>query len=302
MRVPFVAAGSSGTTTVTLIGVEPDSFARAAFWDPSFSSRSLVSLLHDLGSVTAEPLPTIVVGGELAPEDQRLRLAGYELPLQVVGTASAFPGQGEGLAVVVSAPALRTVLDQHDARIALAGAGYEALARGRTGTARAFLISSGADPNSIVVAADRFQTPVFRALAWSFVFMELIGVVTGVVALIGLLLYLQARQRSRELSYALGRRMGLTSRGHRVAVAIEIAALLVAAYVPGSLLALAAATLIYRRLDPLPSLTPAPVLRVPFALLGWMVVAIAACSGIGSWLVQRRAERADVGAVMRFAE
>ncbi len=302
MTVPFVAAGSSGNRSVTLIGVEPATFARTAFWDRSFSSSSLEDLLHDLGSTATEPMPAIVVGGELPAGDRRLSLAGYELALDVVGTATAFPGQGEGLAVVVSAPALRDVLDQHDAGIALNGARYAAWAEGPTGPARGFLISSGADPASIVVAADRLQTPGFRALAWSFVFMELIGIVTAALALIGLLLYLQARQRSRDLSYALGRRMGLTSRAHRAAVAIEIAALLSTAYVLGSSLAIATAKLIYQRLDPLPMLRPPPVLRIPFGLLGWIALAIAACAGIGAWLVQWRAERADVGAVLRFAE
>jgi putative ABC transport system permease protein len=302
MTVPYVAAGTSGETQVTLIGVEPDTFAETAFWDPSFSSRSLAELMHDLGGVASEPMPAIVVGGDLAEADRRLNLAGYQLPLDVVGTASAFPGHGSGLAVVVSAPALRTVLHEHDAGVALNGARYQAWASGRAGLARGFLVSSGADPNSFVVASERLQTPGFRALAWSFVFMELVGVVTAVIALIGLLLYLQARQRSRELSYALGRRMGLSSGAHRLAVAAEIAGLLASAYVMGSVLAITTALLVYRRLDPLPQLPPAPVLHTPLRLLAWIGVAIAACAWLGAWFVQRRAERADVGAVLRFAE
>jgi putative ABC transport system permease protein len=302
MRLTFVAAGADGDTTVTVVGIEPDTFARTAFWDPAFSSQSLEDLMHDLGGGNTEPLPAVVVGGELSPADAKVRLAGYDLPLRVVGSASAFPGQGAGLVVVVSAPSLRTLLDEHGAQVALGGARYATWAKGPVGPTSAYLVSSGADPNTVVVAADRLQTPGFRALAWSFVFMELIGVVTAVVALIGLLLYLQARQRSRELSYALGRRMGLTAGAHRAAVAIEIAALLASAYVLGSLLALATAELIYRRLDPLPQLTPPPVLRTPFSLLGWIGLAIAICAGFGAWLVQRRAERANVGAVLRFAE
>jgi putative ABC transport system permease protein len=302
LRIPFTAAGAAGDTSVTLIGIEPDSFARTAYWDPSFSSRTLEDILQDLGGRPAEPLPALVVGGELSPADAQVRLAGYELPLKVIGTSSAFPGQGEGLAVVVSAPSLRSLLNQHGAQVALGGAHYAAWATGPVGPASAYLVTSGADPATIVVAADRLQTPGFRAIAWSFVFMELIGVVTAVVALIGLLLYLQARQRSRELSYALGRRMGLTARAHRAAVAIEIAALLASAYVLGSVLAFLTALLIYRRLDPLPQLTPPPVLRTPFSLLGWIGLTIAICAALGAWLVQRRAERANVGAVLRFAE
>lgn len=301
LEIPFVRTDPTSETQVTLVGVEPETFEAAATWDPGLSDRSIDELLRDLAP-TREPMPAIVVGGELPPGQEHLQLAGYQLPLQVVGTASAFPGQDRGLAVVVSAPALRSILEEHGASIALNSARYEAWADGRAGLARAFLVTSGADPGSIVVAADRLQTPALRALTWAFVFMELIGVVTAVIALIGLVLYLQARQRSRELSYALGRRMGLTSGAHRAAVVIEILLLLVTALVAGAVLAFGATALIYRRLDPLPDLPPDPTLRVPVSLLLTIAAAIAVCAAVGGWWVQHRAERANVGAVLRFDE
>jgi putative ABC transport system permease protein len=132
--------------------------------------------------------------------------------------------------------------------------------------------------------------------------MELIGVVTAVIALIGLVLYLQARQRSRELSYALGRRMGLTSGAHRAAVVIEILLLLVTALIAGAVLALGTTALIYQRLDPLPDLPPDPTLQVPVSLLLSIAAAIAVCAAAGGWWVQFRAEHANVGAVLRFDE
>jgi putative ABC transport system permease protein len=132
--------------------------------------------------------------------------------------------------------------------------------------------------------------------------MELIGVVTAIIALIGLVLYLQARQRARELSYALGRRMGLTSGAHRLAVVLEILLLLVTALIAGAVLALATTALIYQRLDPLPNLPPDPTLQVPVSLLLSIAVAIAVCAAVGGWWVQSRAEHANVGAVLRFDE
>ena len=300
LEIPFVRTDPTSETQVTLVGVEPDTFEAAAYWDPGLSDRPLGDLLRDLAPVR-EPMPAVVVG-ELPQGQEHLQLAGYQLPLEVVGTASAFPGQDRGLSVVVSAPALRSILEEHGASIALNGARYEAWADGRAGLARAFLVTSGAEPISIVVAADRLQTPALRALTWAFVFMELIGVVTAVIALIGLVLYLQARQRSRELSYALGRRMGLTSGAHRTAVILEVLLLLVTALVAGAVLALGTTALIYRRLDPLPDLPPDASLRVPVSLLLTIAAAIAVCAGVGGWWVQYRAERANVGAVLRFDE
>jgi putative ABC transport system permease protein len=123
-----------------------------------------------------------------------------------------------------------------------------------------------------------------------------------VIALIGLVLYLQARQRSRELSYALGRRMGLTPGAHRLAVVLEILLLLLTALIAGAVLAFGTTALIYRRLDPLPDLPPAPTLQVPVSLLLTIGAAILVCAWVGGWWVQRRAGRANVGAVLRFDE
>jgi putative ABC transport system permease protein len=299
MDIPFVQTAGSGER-VTVIGVEPASLASVAFWDPGFSSTSLPDLMDRLRGATPT-LPAIVVNGSL-PEGATLGLAGYRVPLRVVGSASAFPGEHPGVNVVVSAPRLRALLTSHGASLSLLNASYRALASGDPEVARAFLVSSGADPTTIVDARSRLDRPGFHALSWAFGFMEVLGIVTALVALIGLLLYLQARQRAREMSYALTRRMGLTSAAHRTAVAAELAGLLVAALVIGSTLSLAAVAFVYRRLDPLPGLPPPPILHLPVALLGWVALGVIACAWIGATIVQWRVERADVGAVMRFAD
>jgi putative ABC transport system permease protein len=299
MEIPFVAVDDAGRR-VTVIGVEPRTLASVAFWDPGFASRPLSELMGKLRGA-GEPLPAIVVNGSLPPAPT-LGLAGYGVPLRVVASASAFPVEHPGVNVVVSAPRLRALLASHGASLSLLNASYRALASGDPGIARAFLVSSGADPITVVDARSRLDRPGFHALSWAFGFMEVVGIVTALVALIGLLLYLQARQRARVLSYALTRRMGLTSRAHRTAVAAELAGLLVAALVIGSTLSLAAVAVVYRRLDPLPNLPPSPILRLPIALLGWVAIGVVACAWIGATIVQWRVGRADVGAVMRFAD
>jgi len=300
MAIPFVQTGSTEDGTVTVVGVEPDSFADTAFWDPAFSSVPLDELLRRISAPGAS-LAALVVNGPL-PGGERLRFGGVEIPVAVIGEAAAFPGQASGVTVVVSADRLRSVLEERGASSLLLRASYEAWASGPAGMAEAFLVTSGADPGSVVVLVERLSVPIFRALAWSFTFMELIGLVTASVALIGLLLYLQARQRTRELSYALSRRMGLSSRAHRAAVVAELAGLLVSAFVIGTALGLAAAGLVFARLDPLPGLPPAPILVLPGALIGSVAAGVLVCAWGGAWLVHRRAERADVGAVLRYAE
>src|SRR5205085_2310145 len=77
-------------------------------------------------------------------------------------------------------------------------------------------------PVDLVATADAAKaTPRFLALSWTFGFLESLGIAAGLVALLGMVLYLQARQRDREVSYALARRMGLSSQAHGLSVAGE---------------------------------------------------------------------------------
>jgi hypothetical protein len=70
----------------------------------------------------------------------------------------------------------------------------------------------------------------------------------------------------------------------------------------GSALAFIAARLVYGRLDALPSVPPAPVLRVPLVRAGWVALAAIAVAWLGATGVQWAADRADVSDVMRNAE
>jgi putative ABC transport system permease protein len=125
--------------------------------------------------------------------------------------------------------------------------------------------------------------------------------VAGFVALIGLTLYLQAQQQSREVAYALSARMGLSARSHRSSVALELGGMLLASFVLGSALAAMATRLVYRRLDVFPAQPPAPVYRIPLTTLGLVAVALALAALGGAWAVQRRASRANVAEVLRLA-
>ena len=78
--------------------------------------------------------------------------------------------------------------------------------------------------------------------------------------------------------------------------------ILVAALVIGGALALSAAGLVFHRLDPLPTLPPSALLQVPIRLLGAIVVGIVVSTLLGSALVQRQTERANIAQVMRFAD
>jgi putative ABC transport system permease protein len=77
------------TQGVTVLGVEPDTFEEAAFWDDEFASEPLSDLLAGLGDDESGPIPVVAAGFDGAATPV---LAGSEVPLEVTGRANAFPG------------------------------------------------------------------------------------------------------------------------------------------------------------------------------------------------------------------
>jgi len=207
-----------GDEPVRVLAIDPKTFARAAFWDPRFSGRSLTALVGGLegGGVR---VPAIAAGTGV-PDQIGLRLSGVSVPLRVIGRATAFPGMAGGRALVVvdeaallrAAPGAQGLLD----------GGRRLWAKGTPSSIQAGLSSAGVRTAGAVSAARVQRTPAFLAVSWTFSFLLALGVVAGLVVLIGLVLYLQSRQQAREVAYALSSRMGLSARSHRRSVGAEL--------------------------------------------------------------------------------
>jgi putative ABC transport system permease protein len=301
-RIQGKAVLSPGDRSVDILGVDPATFARAAYWDPTFSSESLDQLMNRLTPTPAGRLLVIVVGVKL-PARSSLSLEQSGMPLTGVGSASAFPGMVPGRPLIVVAGAqLARVAALHAIDLAGAPALYEAWSPGAPRAVLAALRANHAYAGPPQTAVQLMRSPAFLALSWTLGFLQALGGLAGLMALVGLLLYLQARQRSREVAYALSRRMGLTRSAHRRSVALELVAMLGAAFVVGSTLSVAAALLVYGRLDLLPELPPAPLLRLPPVLFGSVLVVLAVAAWAGAMAVQWQAERTSVAEVMRLAE
>ena len=122
------------------------------------------------------------------------------------------------------------------------------------------------------------------------------------IAVLSILLYLQTRQRSRLVAYAMARRMGLRPGVHLLSLVFEAAGLLALAFAIGTALGLLSGTLTFGRVDPLPHLSPAMSLQAPLALLAVSALALVVAACLGALGAQRRADRMDVAAVMRVAD
>lgn len=284
--------------SVDVMAIDPETFALGAFWDEGFSDTPLPELLERLRTGGSDPLPVLVAGGTLPP-DPTLSLIGTDVPARVVGEVGAFPGMGSSFPLVV-AGAEQLELALGSSLLNFDGV-YQVWLKGDPGPVAAALREQAIVPDLVLTVAEVRDTPRFTALSWIFRFLQALGIVVGGVALVSLLLYLQARQGAREVSYALARRMGLSPRAHRWSVTMEVAAMLGSAFALGGGLAALAVLLIHRKVEFMPGLPPPPLFRLPPALYGLVAAIMVVAAWAGAHIVQRRADRANVAEVMRLA-
>jgi putative ABC transport system permease protein len=284
---------------VDMIGVDPASFASGALWRQGFADASLGRLLGRLDQAPPGRLAAVVAGPAVA-DARAVDVGPVRLAVTVVATARAFPGMtssDRSLLVVSSAgfdAAAGRKRDQASWRT-------ELWARGDPGAALAALRRAGQAPAAVTTAAGQMRTAAFVAQAWTFRLLSALGVLAGMVALVGLVLYAQARQRGRVVAYALTRRMGLSRAAHRRSVLWELAGLLGFAFLLGAGLAVVAAAAVLPRLDPMPELPPSLGLELPGPVLAGTLGCVLLAALAGAVLVQRAADRAKVAEVMRLA-
>ena len=91
-------------------------------------------------------------------------------------------------------------------------------------------------------------------------------------------------------------------RQHRLALVLELGAMLAWGVVIGVVLAVAAARLTVPRLDPIGTIPPDPILVTPVLSFGIAVAIIGALAWLGAAWTVRRVRSVDVAEVMRVAE
>ena len=291
-----------GDVEVDVLGIDPKTFAGAAYWDDSFSTRSLGELVGALRE-PGDRLPILVSGVQATTGDITLRAADTEIPAEVIDVPRAFPGMTLNTPVVVAdRGAFETVVSEAGAGSVISVVGRpEIWAKGDPASIHSYL-----DDRSLITGSVRdvraFQeVGDLRAVTWTFGLIQALGYMAAGIALVGLLFYLETRQREREAAYGLARRMGLARGTHRLAVVIEIAGMLAVAVAVGEISAFVASKLVLAHADPLPEMPPAALFRLPAGLaLGLLPLGLLIAI-VGAWRVQRAADKARMAEVMRVA-
>ena len=239
---------------VDLIAGDPHALARTIEWGHGFGGdpRPLLPRLE-------RPAPSgvlLALATPDSPPEDAIVDQGVRIPIQIVGRAD-FPGQAEGRpALVVSRAALRRIA--HHVGILDPGPLASGLvwAKGRPSAVEPALVRSNLAVTYLTTRNVVLRATSVTAAGRSYRYVEAIGVVSAVLSLLGLLLYLHARQRSQLIASLFARRMGLRRSTDTAAVALEAAVLLLLAGVVGAAAAVATAAPIVRHVDMLPQYAP----------------------------------------------
>jgi hypothetical protein len=285
-----------------LLAIDTKTFASTAFWDPGFSPEPLETLLDRISEPSGGGLPVLMASAPNAFPDS-ITLDRQTLPIEIVGRATAFPGM-TSIRPLVEVDAQRHLDAFGDAPDPLSGpsASNELWISGTPRAARAALADLDYTPSLVLTADEVKDISYIAAVIDTFLVMNGLGVLAALLVVAAMLMYLQARQRAEIVSYGLSLRMGMRSSRHLVAIAIEVGAMLVIAYVAGTILAIVAARLTVPLLDPIESIPPDPITVVPVVLVALAAPALLVVALAGGWLTERRARSADLGQVMRLAD
>jgi putative ABC transport system permease protein len=283
---------------VDVIAGDPRALERTIRWGDGWSNDPR-RLLPKVAAYRGPGLAAIATPG--APTSNSIVEQGARIPIYVVGHAP-IPGSTAGRpALLVSRAALRRI-----ARTAKIldppplATGY-VWAKGDPRAIVPVLESSALAPADLTTLAHIYENSSVSAAKRSYRYVRLIGAAAAVLALVALLLYLQARQRAQLIASALVARMGLSRRRDAAALALEAGSIVLLAGIVGAAVATAAASPITRHVDALPLYAPSPVLTVPWTTLALgLTVAVLAGAALGAVAVAI-ASRSDVSEALRVA-
>ncbi|MGY1842381.1 hypothetical protein [Modestobacter sp. SYSU DS0875] len=287
--------GAEGVRTdVQVLAVDPGTFAGTAFWDDSFADDPLPELMAALqGPAVDGRVPVVAQGVPLG--DPQLRLGTAPLAAEVVAQARVLPGRRTvDPVVLVAADRVPTI-----ERSAGSARQSEIWTNGRLAPAVDALVDAGGLPGREITPAAVLNTANFLGITWTFGYLSALAVFVGVIAVGGLLLYLEARSRTRVAGYVMARRLGLTRRAHLRSLLAELIGVAAAGVLLGGLLAAGAVALVHRRLDVDLLRPPTPLLDVRWPALGLSAGVVVVVAGLAALYAQRAADRADPATVLR---
>jgi putative ABC transport system permease protein len=293
-----------GSQPVDLLAIDADTLPATVYWNGSYAAAPLEQIAAEL-TEGGGSLPVVLLGSGLDGDQTLTVTEGSSLPVHVVEHPRAFPGMSRRApTVVVDTDAFEAAADEAgvDSPLNSPSARTQLWAKGETARTLRLLENSSARPYPLFTAEEARNRPETVAFTRTFAFLEALGLAAGLLALVGLVVYLQVRQRGRVVAFGLARRMGLTARSHRRALALELGLAVLTAFVLGVGTALVAARLVMTEVEPLASISPVPLFEPPYLYAVVSLAVLGLVTLAGAALANRAAGRANLAEVLRLGE
>jgi putative ABC transport system permease protein len=301
-KVVLASAGAAANVLngdqVDVLVADPRALATVLHWQDAWGADP-TPLLERLAAAPATPLPLIAT--RKTPSLRRLFFQGSPIRVKRIGTVGSFPGTTEKPLVITSYAALDRAARAAHVLAPLDVASSYLWVKGPPAEIGPALRRARIDTYYLTTVDDFRQSPHVLLATRTYGYLRTIAIAAGVLVLVGLLLYLQARQRAQTISSALGRRMGLSRRAEALSLYLELAAILLFAAAVGGAFALAAARPVVEHIDPLPEQLPGPVLVLPMTTVLLVLVGLALLAGAAAAATSWLARRADVAEALRVA-
>ncbi|GIJ68274.1 hypothetical protein Voc01_031910 [Virgisporangium ochraceum] len=285
LRLTRVLVGGIETD---VLGIDPATFARGAFWSSQLPGPSLDALVADLST----DLGAGVAYGPLPAGTHDVRVFGERQFTVDVRTTRLLPGSRGGYPVLLV----------H--RDALAGATRWAepqlWVRGDPAAAAADLARADVPVVALTRTADSYGDSLYEPVTYTFRYLIALNVFAGLVVAAGLLLYVEARTPVYRRGYVILRRLGLRRRAHAVALVLETALPMGAGLLFGLLLAAAATAATRSELDLAPGSPPGPLIAVPTGVVLTILAVVVGVAAASSAFAHVRTVRAKPGEVLRI--
>jgi putative ABC transport system permease protein len=281
-----------------LLAVDPDSFAKAAYWDDRLDGASLSTLMDPIRAESAPVAGTplrIVTAAQTPSGAQRATWGGDAVlggDVDVVSTG-VLPAQRTGYPLAL--------VPKSSLGNDLPYAVVQLWVRGDPAQIEAAAEAAKLPVKQIVSAADLYANSLWEPLTYTFDYLTALSLLTGVVTLVGLLLYLESQAPLHRRAYVLLRRMGLSAGSHRRALLGELALPLLAGLLGGVAVAAGLTAVLGMDFEMNPGIPPDTVIAVPYLPLGLIAVAVLVVAFGAASYAQARIGRANPSEVLRDA-
>lgn len=279
-------------TLVDLLAIDPTTFGSVAFWDDRLDGRSMDDIVAPLRAahIDGQPWPAVASGNKLegisSPLWSSLAPVSYDIT-----KVDRLPAEQGGYSILMVTPDSLGAEEQlTHTQIWVRGDPVDI----RRKIAAAHL------PIANVTSVDRIGAhTIFEPLTYTFDYLTVLSLLTGIVTIVGLLLYLEARTPGHRRAYVMLRRMGLTNRTHRLALFVELAIPLLAGLLGGLGLAFGLAKSLSRYFDVDVAIPPDTQLTFPTSAIVAICLAVVVVCIIAVGYAQSRIGRANPSEVLR---